>query len=152
MFKRPLQQKVPFLQAFIPDLCKLQKQINYVYYLSISMRLVSAMPRTEMLGDRCQVVRGRVQQCGARLPSLGFISSLVPGPGLAWRGGAVLSVRADINLISSSRSVSSDANMPCTARNSRWRPRHNHHQPIMEIKRGFQLWDNLYFLKSLIAT
>ena len=60
------------------------------------------MPRTEMLGDRCQVVRGRVQQCGARLPSLGFISSLVPGPGLAWRGGAVLSVRADINLISSS--------------------------------------------------
>ena len=62
------------------------------------MRLVSAMPRTEMLGDRCQVVRGRVQQCGARLPSLGFICSLA----LAWRGGAVLSVRADINLISSS--------------------------------------------------
>ena len=47
------------------------------------MSLVSAMPRTEMLGDRCQVVRGRV---GAAVLGQGAKSGfyLLPGPGLPW--------------------------------------------------------------------
>ena len=97
------------------------------------------MSRTEMLGDRCQVVRGRV---GAAVLGQGAKSGFYllpgPGPGLPWPAlepGAVLSVRADINLISKQ---SSDANMPCTAHNRRWRPHHNHHHPIMENKRNFE--------------
>ena len=45
------------------------------------MSLVSAMSRTEMLGDRCQVVRGRV---GAAVLGQGAKSGfyLLPGPGL----------------------------------------------------------------------
>ena len=98
------------------------------------MSLVSAMSRTEMLGDRCQVVRGRV---GAAVLGQGAKSGfyLLPGPGLAWRCRAVLSVRADINLISKQ---SSDANMPCTAHSRRWRPHHSHHHPIMENKRNLE--------------
>ena len=53
------------------------------------MSLVSAMSRTEMLGDRCQVVRGRV---GAAVLGQGAKSGFYllpgpgpgPGPGLAW--------------------------------------------------------------------
>ena len=98
------------------------------------MSLVSAMSRTEMLGDRCQVVRGRV---GAAVLGQGAKSGfyLLPGPGPGLEPGAVLSVRADINLISKQ---SSDANMPCTAHNRRWRPHHNHHHPIMENKRNLE--------------
>ena len=49
------------------------------------MSLVSAMSRTEILGDRCQVVRGRV---GAAVLGQGAKSGFYllpgPGPGLPW--------------------------------------------------------------------
>ena len=50
------------------------------------MSLVSAMSRTEMLGDRCQVVRGRVGAAAVlgQGAKSGFYLLPGPGPGLAW--------------------------------------------------------------------